>query len=99
MSQSKLQTKCQRLNVRGSGSYIDSPDWIKKKNQTTNRKNRDDKCFQFAVAVALNYEEIKWNPERVSNIKTFRNKYKWKRIYHPLKIHDWKIFEKNKFAQ
>ena len=29
-----------------------------------------------AVAVALNYEEIKWNPERVSNIEPFINKYK-----------------------
>ena len=26
-------------------------------------------CFQYAVTFALNYEEIKWNPEIVSNIK------------------------------
>ena len=24
----------------------------------------DDKCFQYAATVALNYEEIKWNPEK-----------------------------------
>ena len=28
--------------------------------------------------VALNYEEIKWNLERVPNIEQFINKYKWK---------------------
>ena len=29
----------------------------------------DGKSFQYVVTVALNYEEIKWNPEKVSNIK------------------------------
>ena len=41
-----------------SGSYIDSPDWIKKEIVTINPKNTDDKCFQYAATVALNYEEI-----------------------------------------
>ena len=49
----------------------------------------------FAATVALNYEETKWNPERVSNIKPFINKYNWKRINYPSKIDDWKTFEKN----
>ena len=31
-----------------------------------NPKNNDDKCFQFAVTVALNYWNIKNNPERIS---------------------------------
>ena len=30
-----------------------------------NPKNTDDKCFHYAVIVALNYGKIKWNPERV----------------------------------
>ena len=45
--------------------------------------------------VALNYEEIIWNPERVTNIKLLRSKYKWKGINYPSKIDDWKRFEKN----
>ena len=40
--------------------------------------NTDDKCFQYAATVALNYEEVKWNLEIVSNIKPFINKYNWK---------------------
>ena len=40
-------------------SYIDSPDWIKKKKATANVKNKDDKYFQYAVMVSLNYKEIK----------------------------------------
>ena len=87
--------KCHKVNFKCSGSYIDSPDWIRKKKTTINPKNTDDKCFQYVVIVALNYVEIKWNSERVSNIKPFINKYNWKRINYPSKIDDWKMFEKN----
>ena len=58
--------------------YTDSPDLIKKKKATINPKNADDKCFQYAATFALNYEEIKGNPEKVSNIKPFINKYSCK---------------------
>ena len=46
------------------------------------------------VAVALNYGEIESHPERVSNIKPFINKYKWKGINYPSKIDDWKTLRK-----
>ena len=65
--------KCHKANFRRGGSYIDSPEWIKKKKATINPKKKDNKCFQYAVTVALNYNEIKWNPERFSNIKPFIN--------------------------
>ena len=42
--------------------------------------------FQYTVTVALNYKEIKWNPERVSNIKPFINKYNWKGINYSSKL-------------
>ena len=51
--------KCHKVNFKCGGSYIDSPDWIKKKKATRNPKNTDNKCFQFAATVALNYEQIK----------------------------------------
>ena len=47
------------------------------------------------VIVSLNYEEIKWNPERVSNIKAFINKYRWKGRNYSSKIDGGKTFEKN----
>ena len=40
----------------------------KNKKATINPKNNDDKCFQYTTTVALNYNEIEYNPERVSNI-------------------------------
>ena len=35
------------------------------------------------------------NPERISNIKLFINKYNWKGINYPSKKDGWKTFEKN----
>ena len=57
-----LYCKCHIVNFKLGGSYIDSPDWIKKKKAAINPKNNDNKCFQYAATVVLNYEEIKWNP-------------------------------------
>ena len=44
---------------------------------------------------SINYEKMKWNPEKFSNIKPFINRYKWKMINYPSKIDDLKTFEKN----
>ena len=74
------------MTFKRSGSCIDSPDWIKKKKETINPKNTDDKCFQYAATVALNYEEVESHPERISNIKPFLDKYNWKGTYYLLKI-------------
>ena len=35
------------------------------------------------------------HPEKVSNIKRFINKHCWKGNIYPLKVDDWKTFEKN----
>ena len=66
-----------------------------KKQKSNNKSNDDDKCFQYAANVALNYEEIKWNPEGVSYIKPFINEYNWEGINYPSRLDDWKQFEKN----
>ena len=50
--------------------------FAKKKKATINPKNKDDKCFQYAIKVELNYEKIEAHPERVLNIKQFIKKYK-----------------------
>ena len=63
---------------------------MKKKKATINPKNADNKSFQYAATVALNYEEIESHQERVSNIKPFVNRYNWKGTNCPSKIDDWK---------
>ena len=58
-----------KISLSRCGSYIDSPDWLKNKKATIDPKNNDDKCFQYAVTVALNHKKIKIHPERIPNIK------------------------------
>ena len=45
--------------------------------------NKDKKCFQYAVTVMLNYEKIEKDPQRMTKIKTFINKYNWKEKRFP----------------
>ena len=75
-----LYYKCHKINPNSGGSYIDSPDWIKNKKVTINPINKKDKCFQYAVTVALNHEEIGKNCEIITKIKSFINRYNWEGI-------------------
>ena len=84
-----------KIDLKRGKSYIKSPEWILNKRATINPKNKDNKCFQHSITVALNHQEIGNNPERISNIKPFINKYNWKGIHFPARIKDWKKFEEN----
>ena len=77
------------------GSYIDSPKWLKDKKSTINPKSNDHKCFQYAVTLALNLDNIDHHPERISKIKPFMNQYNWKDIDFPPTNKDWRKFELN----
>ena len=91
-----LYHKCHRINFSRGGSYINSRDSIKNKKATKNPINKkDNNCFQYAVTVALNYEEIKKEPQRITKIKPFINKYNWEGINFPSEKDDWKKFDKN----
>ena len=47
------------IHIRGAESYMKSPVWLVNKRATINPRNeKDNKCFQYAIAVALNYNEI-----------------------------------------
>ena len=85
-----------KISVNRGGSYIDSPKWLKDKKATINLKNKDDRCFQYAVTIALNYQKIKNNPERISKkLKSFIDQYNWKKISFQSHQKDWKKFESN----
>ena len=63
-----------KTSINRGGSYIDSPKWLKDKKSTINPKNNNDKCFQYAVTLALNLDKIKKDPQRVSKINPFIEK-------------------------
>ena len=47
-----------KISLSRGGSYIDSLKWLKNKKTTINPKNKDYKCFQYVLTVALDYEKI-----------------------------------------
>ena len=90
-----LYCNLNKLSLSRGGSYTDSPEWLKNQKATTNPKNNDEKCFQYPVAVALNHEQIKSQPERISNIKPFIDQYNWKEISFASYKKDRKKFKLN----
>ena len=80
-----------KVSLSRGESYIDSPKWLKNKKATINPKNKDYKCFQYALTVALNYEK---------NLKSSTNNIKKRlllinTIDFPSHGKDWKKFELN----
>ena len=84
-----------RITISKGGSYIESPKWLKDKKCCINQKNTDNKCFQYAATLALNFNNINGDPQRISKIKPFINNYNWKDINFPAAKKDWNKFEIN----
>ena len=80
-----LYHKLHKISLNRGGSYIDSPKWLENKKATTNPKNNDDKCFQYALTVALNHEQIKEDPQRITKFELFIKQDNWKDIGMSLK--------------
>ena len=79
-----LEYHLHKISLHRGGSYIICPKWFKNKGVTINPKNTKDKtCFQYAITVALNHQNIDRNPERISKIKPIINNYNWKDIEFP----------------
>ena len=85
-----LHYHLQKISLNRDRSHIDSPKWLKNKKATINLETNDDKYFQYALTVALIYQDIKKDPQRISKIKPFINQYDWKEIDFPSHQKDWK---------
>ena len=84
-----------KVSLNRGGSYIKSPDWLNGKKTINPKNEKDSKCFQYALTVALNYEKIKEDHQRISKIKPFIDQYNWNEINFPPTGKDWKKFESN----
>ena len=84
-----------RITISKGGSYIESPKWLKDKKCTINQKNNDNKCFQYATTLALNFNNIDKHHQRISKIKPFIDNYNWNNINFPTAKKDWNKFELN----
>ena len=68
---------------------------VKNNKATLNQKSNDGNCFQYALTIALNYQNIEKDLQTISKIKPFINQYDWKGINFPSHKVDWKKFESN----
>ena len=84
-----------KTSIYRGRSHIDSPKWLKDKKSTINPKNNHHKCFQYALTLALNLNNIDNHLERISKIRPFIDQNNWKDIYFPAMSKDWKKFELN----
>ena len=85
-----------KITINRGGSYIESPTSLKSNKCTINPQNKNDNnCFQYALTVALNYEEINNHPEKLSKMRPFIYQYNWDEINFPSNQKDWMKFESN----
>ena len=84
-----------KISLRRGRSYTKSPKWVLNKRATINPKKKENKSFQYSIAVALNYQKIENHPERISNIKLSIDQYNWEGIDFPAGIKDWEKFDRN----
>ena len=84
-----------KVDLKRSGSYIETPEWIQNKGATMNCQNDDDKCFQYAITIALNYDEIGNHHQGVNKVHPFIDQCNGKDINFPSHVDGWKKFELN----
>ena len=73
-------------------SELNSLGWLRGKKEAI---INNDNCFQNALDDALNYQNIEKDPQRISKLKPYINKYNWEGIDFPAGPKEWQKFERN----
>ena len=85
-----------KVSLKRGSSYIPSPKWLINKKSTLDPHNKEDNwCFLFAIVLALNYQSISNNPQRVNNLMPFIPNYNWDNIEFPAGFKEYTIFERD----
>ena len=58
-------------------------------------KESDEECFKWAVIAALEWSNVKFNPEHMSNLRKFADNYHWSGLKFLVAIKDIDVFEMN----
>ena len=72
-------------------SELSSLVWLQSKTEAIINNNNND--FQNALNDALNYQTIEKDPQRISKLKSYINKYNWGGIKLPAGLKEWQKFE------
>ena len=91
-----LEYHFHKISISRGSSYITTLDWIANKKYTINPKNtKDNRCYLYAIVIALNFDKISNHPERISNLIPFMPNYNWGEINFPAGPKEYCDFEKN----
>ena len=92
-----LEYHFHKVSLNRGSSYIPSPDWLSHKKATISPYNNyaDDRCFLYALIIALNSQSIDHHSERICKLRQFVNNYNWDNICFPAGHKDYSAFEKN----
>ena len=86
-----LDINFHQLNLTRGSSYLPSPDWLVRKKVIVNPHNNDEECFKWSVITA---EKVGMkDPQRVSNLRKFKDNYDWSGLEFPVSIKDIGKFE------
>ena len=90
-----LEYHFHKITLSRGSSYIPRLDWIANKKCTINPKNiKDNRCYLYAIVIALNFNKIPNHPERISNLIPFIPNYNWSEINFPAGPKEYSDFEK-----
>ena len=73
-------------------SQLNSLGWLRGKKETIISGDTD---FEDALDDALNYQNNEKDPQRISKLESYINKYNWERIDFLAGSKEWKKFERN----
>ena len=91
-----LEYHFHKISLKRGSSYIPLPKWLINKKSTLDPHNKKDNwCFLFAIVLALNYQSISNNPQRVNNLMPFIPNYNWDNIEFPAGFKEYTIFERD----
>ena len=74
---------------------LNSLGWLQGKKEAITNNNNNSNDSKNALNDALNYQTIEKDPQRISKLKPYVNKYNWEGVDFPAGSKEWQIFEKN----
>ena len=90
-----LENHFHKISINRGSPYLPTLDWIGNKKCTINPKNiKDNRCYLYAIVIALSFNKIPNHPERISNITPFIPNYNWGEINFPAATKEYSDFEK-----
>ena len=90
-----LEYHFHKMTLNRGSSYMPTLSWIANKKCTINPQNdKDNRCYLYAIVLALNYHKISNHPERISNFIPFTPNYNWDEINFPAGSKEYNAFEK-----